>query len=455
MKKAIIGILVAVVILFIAFVDDDEQTTEPSQNQQVSDAKELFGDKKLQKGKKLSKSFQFVVDDETDDLDKQIEEEDVEEEDYDYENDEIDWNNVPKIKNWDELDPYIRECRNARRGTTDREIIIPVILKNGFLNNFTDADFGKFIAILSVKYLNVEFVYQDKRDLYAILTAEHYNGTNIANAYLNNDTSQLTDEEMQVYNKAVQIVNQANQQPTPLRKELFLHDYIISNVEYYNKKGERGAPRYITAIGAMIDGKANCQGYTDTFYMLGTMAGFKMDRLYGNSIHPDGSKCGHVWNTIDFGDNIAYAIDVTWDDGIKINGQEYPSYVYFNIPGKMLEHNHIWNNQFGLQFNYDKLQMNLDSRYFYNTPEYQQTNGQYFGAFSEDPQAALQHISQRMVQGHRVSYIMTNRNDNGYSNQKNAMDYLVGISRNAGFNGRFNLQITNIGKYTYFTARIV
>ena len=78
----------------------------------------------------------------------------------------------------------------------------------------------------------------------------------------------------------------------------------------------------------MIDGKANCQGYTDTFYMLGTMAGFKMDRLYGNSTNSNGSKGGHVWNTIDFGDNIAYSVDVTWDDGIKINGQEYPGYIY-------------------------------------------------------------------------------------------------------------------------------
>ena len=453
MKKAIIGILVVLLIAFVALAGgEDEPSTQQSE---VSDSKDILDGKNIQKGKKLSKKVQFVVKDDTDDIDEQFEEEDVEEEDYDYENDEIDWDNVPKIKNWDELDPYIRECRNARRGTTDREIVIPVILKNGFLRNFTDADFGKFVAILSIKNMYVDFVYQDGRDLYAIITAEHYDGTNIANAYLNNDTSQLTDEEMQVYNKAVQIVNQANQQPTPLRKELFLHDYIIGNVEYYTRKGDPGAPRYITAVGAMIDGRANCQGYTDTFYMLGTMAGFKMDRLYGNSIHPDGSKGGHVWNTIDFGDNIAYAVDVTWDDGIKINGQEYPSYVYFNIPGHMLEHNHIWNNQFNLKFNYAKLQMNLDNRYFYNTPEYQQTNGQYFGAFSDDPQAALQYISQRMLQGHRVSYIMTNRNDNGYSNQKNAMDYLVRISRNAGFGGRFNLQITNIGKFTFFTARVM
>ena len=161
MKKAIIGIIVVILIAFIALIDDDEQSTEVSSNQQ--NTKDILDGKTIQKGKKLTKKVQFVVKDDTDDVDEQFEEEDIEEADYDYDNDEIDWDNVPKIKNWNELDPYIRECRNARRGTTDREIVIPVIIKNGFLRNFTDADFGKFIAILSIKYMNLDFVYQDGR----------------------------------------------------------------------------------------------------------------------------------------------------------------------------------------------------------------------------------------------------------------------------------------------------
>ena len=455
MKKTVFGVIVVVLISIFALLGDDDSTSESAdKNQQKSETNQIFDGKTPQKGKKLSKSYKFVVNDETDETEKQFKEEQVKEENYDYENDEIDWDKVPKIKNWDELDPYIRECRNLRRGTTDREIIIPVIFKNGFLYNLNDDDFARFVAILSIKNLNIDYVYENGRDMYVIITARHYDGTNIANAYLNNDTSQLTDEEMQVYNKAIQIVSQANQQPTPLRKELFLHDYIISNVEYYTNKNATGESRFITAVGAMIDGKANCQGYTDTFYMLGTMAGFKMDRLYGNSTNSNGSKGGHVWNTIDFGDNIAYSIDVTWDDGIKINGQEYPSYVYFNIPGKILEANHTWNNQMGLKFTYDKLQMNLDDRYFYNTPEYQQTNGEYFGAYSDNAQAALQYLNQRISQGYKFSHVMT-KHDNHYSNSKTANDYLVGLVRNSSWRGSFALQTTNLGDYTFFTARVL
>ena len=459
MKKTIIGVLVAVVIAFVALAGgDDESSTQQAQSnqdQQISNAKDLLDGKTVKKGKKLTKKYNYVVKDDTDDVDEQFEEEDLEEEDYDYDNDEIDWDNVPEIYDWDELDPYIRECRNLRRGTTDREIIIPVILKNGFLRNINLDDVNRFVYILSVKRVDMEIVYQEGRDIYAIIYAEHYNGTNIANAYLNNDTSQLDDEEMQIYNKAVQIVNQANQQPTPLRKELFLHDYIIGNVEYYTDKNVTSTPRFITAIGAMIDGKANCQGYSDTFYMLGTMAGFKMDRLYGSTTNFDGKKGNHVWNTIDFGDNIAYAVDVTWDDGIKINGQEFPGYTYFNIPGNILLSTHNWNDQIGLHFNYDKLQMNLDNRYFYNTPEYQQTNGQYFGAYSDNPQSALQYLSQRILQGYSVSYIMTKK-DNHYTipNSRNAVSYLEQLNYNSGYNGRFFLQTTNLGKYTFFTLRL-
>ena len=67
-----------------------------------------------------------------------------------------------------------------------------------------------------------------------------------------------------------------------------------------------------TAIGALIDGYAQCQGFTDAFYMLGRMCGLNVGRIGGTK---DNGKILHAWNWITFSDGKSYCVDVTLDDG--------------------------------------------------------------------------------------------------------------------------------------------
>jgi hypothetical protein len=81
--------------------------------------------------------------------------------------------------------------------------------------------------------------------------------------------------------------------------------------------------RQITCIGALLDGKANCQGYTDAFYLLGNMAGFNVCRMFGRD-----EKEGHCWNGIML-DGKLYIVDVTFGDWDNI-GTKAKGYIQFN-----------------------------------------------------------------------------------------------------------------------------
>ena len=70
-----------------------------------------------------------------------------------------------------------------------------------------------------------------------------------------------------------------------------------------------------------MDGVANCQGYSDAFYLLASLAGFDV-RIVGSD--------DHAWNAIKLSDSW-YAVDCTFND---LNS-DYPDakyYIWFNSP---------------------------------------------------------------------------------------------------------------------------
>ena len=113
----------------------------------------------------------------------------------------------------------------------------------------------------------------------------------------------------------------------------------MNSATYFN--GDlRNQPRFTTAIGALIDGKANCQGYSDAFYMLGRMLGWNVGRMGGQA-----GGDSHLWNTITLKNGKTYCVDVTWgDDAIKYNNRERTlySYIYLNAPMEIMQVTHSW-----------------------------------------------------------------------------------------------------------------
>ncbi len=243
----------------------------------------------------------------------------------------VDWNSVPHFDNKAELARYIENGR--RQGQT---VFNFVLTNRTFSTNKEVAE--KEAAALAEEFTNgVAFALKSNmvvgmgtgRVTYTI--TKEYPGTRVANAYLNGGT--LSGDDWILYQKALPIVNEAKKFSSPIDRELYIHDEIIRRVDtFYNDETffteDNDNRRFITAMGVLIDGKANCQGFADTFYMLCRMTGLDVGRIGGTF-----GTASHVWNTITFEDGKTYCVDVT-------NGFNTKSLYLFNAPLEIIQRSH-------------------------------------------------------------------------------------------------------------------
>lgn len=334
-----------------------------------------------------------------------------------------DWSEAQPISSDEEAAAYLSECVNSRMTQ------IPVYLTNGYTMSIMD-----FLYITNLPWCECDVYYSDGGEAQMMFKTLYYPGTNIADAYLSGDTSALTADEMKVYEIAVGIVEEANAQPTTLRKELYLHDKICEDVKYYTETLDKKMPRFCTAIGVFLDGKANCQGYSDAFYMLGTMAGFTVGKQSGQA-----NNGGHVWNVIELADN-QYAIDVTWDDDtFTLNNYNFVTYKYFNLGADLLSNTHSWKDS----SSFNPITETTDGAYFYYTSE---ADDNYFGQFTTDVNDMVAYSAQRLMAGDPFIYIM----GKGFICDGNDVTQAINNTIVAnGYSGAFSTNLQTLGNNSY------
>lgn len=89
-----------------------------------------------------------------------------------------------------------------------------------------------------------------------------------------------------------------------------VYDYICQNVVYDNdNKNNQDYKLQFTAYGALMDGKAVCQGYAVLFYRMTLELGVD-SRLIPGTSHGE----SHGWNIVEL-DGLYYNGDTTWDAG--------------------------------------------------------------------------------------------------------------------------------------------
>ena len=164
---------------------------------------------------------------------------------------------------------------------------------------------------------------QGKNTFTAIALDYHLNGKDLSYAV----TIAERDSMQGVIDKRVkEILSSAKPLKTNFEKEKFFNDYICSNTEYVTDD-ELGN----TAYGALINGKAQCEGYARAFQLLCKNAGIECDLVCGSAYGQ-----GHVWNALKDGDNYNF-VDVTWNDK-----SDYRSYIYFKISKSQMEYDHVF-----------------------------------------------------------------------------------------------------------------
>lgn len=252
---------------------------------------------------------------------------------------EADGVDIPAIPKSSEADFYIPEGMKtdslSRSVLTDSELE----LYDSILN---DIGFFKETVPLTVDAL----VYTKVAELVRIEQLAYIQVSDISNEYnLNEQRFDLTynyrftaDEvsrmNLAAENAAEKIMEGITPGMDDYEKLKYFHDYIVLNCEPSTED-----PYTDTIYGALVRGKALCEGYAKAFSYLCNLAGIE------NIIVTGGTNVPHMWNMVKLGGNW-YHVDVTWDDADDKLHEDYPDiilYQYFMITDSVIRNNHtIW-----------------------------------------------------------------------------------------------------------------
>ncbi len=119
----------------------------------------------------------------------------------------------------------------------------------------------------------------------------------------------------------------------PYEIELELHDMLCQRTEYSDDKND---PMIYSVYGAIVNGKALCEGYSKAMQLLLSRFGITCLALTGVAKGE-----GHMWNAVLL-DGEWYHLDATWND---TSGEEI-SHEYFNITDKQIVTHHTFSKEY-------------------------------------------------------------------------------------------------------------
>jgi len=284
----------------------------------------------------------------------------------------------PAIYSVDELGKYLNTCKDEDK------------LKVSFFYKGEDEFTAEMIArMISASYIN----YTNLGDLYTITITE-YPGDHIVDAYFKKDDSALNADEKKAMEKAIEMVSTAKSKAADdFELELLIYDMLAEHITYFHEEDyyddPDNPPRNFTVIGALLDGKANCQGYTDAFYTLASIAGFTVSRM-----NVETKDDFHCLNTILLNGSW-YVVDVTFDD----NEDGGPTMYYLFNAGLDQINEYTWESW---------EEIHPIAKYSGNDSYYKRNNIVF-----DNEQAFAEHIKNEWLKGNKAPRGMVkNRSDN-------------------------------------------
>ncbi len=289
----------------------------------------------------------------------------------------------PTLNSLDEVKQYLSQCA----GRLDEEIAFSY-------DSALDEVFSSHQPLQDMLY-NVgmddwrQNISTSVRRIY-VHDIQYLQGFRMARAWQTGNMELLGGEEQTVLGKAEVIAQQARERTaSALELERYLHDYLCQTVTYGLGDRQQGFSVNDTAVGALHYNVAECDGYTDAFYLLGTMAGLNVGYQTGRS--EDGE--GHIWNVVQLNGQWHH-VDVTWDDR---DSEDAPiGYRYFNCGSDMMT-DHLFDDALSMQ---QPAQYTDWDTFFY-------TCGQEgFGAYYEQMSQAAEYVARCWKQGAEQAHVM-------------------------------------------------
>lgn len=133
--------------------------------------------------------------------------------------------------------------------------------------------------------------------------------------------SQIATVQQTFDTNVKRVTDTAKNELTDYAKLKYIHDWIVNNTDY-----TLNGPAYKSeADGAVVYGKALCEGYSKAFMYMAQELGFECICIVGKA-----NNTAHMWNMVKMG-GAWYHVDVTFDDPIMSDGSKMLSHEYFLI----------------------------------------------------------------------------------------------------------------------------
>ena len=136
--------------------------------------------------------------------------------------------------------------------------------------------------------------------------------------------------QKQYEEKVKEVLSGISSSMSEYEKELYIHDKLASMITYVDTANAHNA------YGALVEGKAVCEGYAEVFQDMLSRVGIEGFLAVGSSINPGtGSPEGHEWNYVKINGKY-YHVDLTWNDQ---DTEQY--HMYFNQTDAIMSEDHM------------------------------------------------------------------------------------------------------------------
>ena len=164
-----------------------------------------------------------------------------------------------------------------------------------------------------------------------------------------NDGNELAAQKSELDAKIEEILAKAPKDGSDYAKEMFVNDYLVNNCRYDDEaaavhKSNKILGNEQDVYGALVEGKAVCEGYARAFQLLCQRLNVDCSVIegYANEKHGDKSeRSAHIWNCVRL-DGDWYHTDVTWNDNTDddLANVATSKYYFFNITDKDILKDH-------------------------------------------------------------------------------------------------------------------
>lgn len=149
---------------------------------------------------------------------------------------------------------------------------------------------------------------------------------------IDNFTYSLMLDEMN--NKAQKIAKKALKIKNEYSRIEYIHDTIAKNTDYFDVDDPESYIGYTHyAYGALVEGRAVCQGYSAAFAYVCRLANIQCINVYGTSKGES-----HSWNKV-LCNKKWYNVDLTWDDELS-NFKDSITHKYFMLSDQEFAKDH-------------------------------------------------------------------------------------------------------------------